>query len=254
MIKANTCYLKIKPVDILAIGVHPDDVELSCSGTLLKHIDLGYTVGLLDLSLGELGTRGDANLRSLEAIKAAQKMNSSFRTQLNLRDGFFKDTEDEILAIIQIIRACTPKLILANALTDRHPDHGRAAKLTSDAVFYSGLAKIETKDENNKPQQRWRPKMLAHYIQDFQLEPDFVVDISAYIKAKIDLIKCFESQFYKEKSSEPDTPISGHDFFEFITSKAKVYARPCNFEYAEAFQVQHYPGVQDFFTSFDLNH
>ncbi|MBK9108127.1 MAG: bacillithiol biosynthesis deacetylase BshB1 [Saprospiraceae bacterium] len=253
MIKANTCYLKIKPVDILAIGVHPDDVELSCSGTLLKHMDLGYSVGVLDLTLGELGTRGDATRRTMEAIEASQKMNISFRTQLNLRDGFFKDTEDEILAIIQIIRASMPKLILANALTDRHPDHGRAAKLTSDAVFYAGLAKIITLDENENSQQRWRPKMLAHYVQDFQLEPDFVVDISQYMNAKIELIKCFDSQFFKENTPEPDTPISGHDFFEFIKSKAKVYGRPCNFEYAEAFQLQHYPGVKDIFLGFDLN-
>lgn len=252
MISANNCYLHICPVDILAIGVHPDDVELSCSGTLLKHLDLGYSVGLLDLTLGELGTRGDEFKRTEEAIRAAQKMRAAFRTQLNLRDGFFRDSETELKAIIQIIRACQPRLILANALTDRHPDHGRAAKLTADAVFYSGLAKIETVDAQGDLQKRWRPKLVAHYIQDYHLKPDFVVDISTYMDAKIELIQCFESQFYKAQTDELDTPISGRDFLEFIRSNAKVYGRPCGFEYAEAYQLKHYPGFQNVMASFNL--
>ncbi|MBK8955748.1 MAG: bacillithiol biosynthesis deacetylase BshB1 [Saprospiraceae bacterium] len=248
----NTCYLNLQPVDILAIGVHPDDVELSCSGTLLSHIEKGYSVGLLDLTLGELGTRGNSSIRTQEAVAAAVKMKASFRVQLQMRDGFFKDSESELLAIIRVIRSSKPRLILANAKTDRHPDHGRAAKLIADSSFYSGLAKIKTLDDSGQVQLRWRPDMLAHYVQDYQLEPDFVVDITPYMDAKLELISCFESQFFNEQSGELNTPISGKDFFEFIRSKAKVYGRPCGFEYAEAYQLNSYPGVKDMMQSFNL--
>lgn len=245
-------YQQLKTVDILAIGVHPDDIELSCAGTLLSHLEMGYTVGLLDLTRGELGTRGNAIIRKNEATQAALKMGADFRIQLDLKDGFFGHTEQELIDIIKVIRRAKPRLVLANALSDRHPDHGRAAKLSSDACFYAGLSKIITTDENGQKQERWRPQMLLHYVQDHHLTPDFVVDISHYLEKKIELIQCFDSQFFKESSTEPTTPISGEDFFEFIRAKAKVYGRPCGYEYAEAFQINQYPGVKDIITSFHL--
>lgn len=252
MMNLHPLHAHIQPVDILAIGVHPDDVELSCSGTLLSHLDKGYSVGLLDLTLGELGTRGNAELRSAEARLAAEQMGASFRAQLTMRDGFFGDSEDEIRAIIQVVRAAKPRIVLANALSDRHPDHGRAAKVIADACFYAGLLKIKTVDPDGVPQERWRPSSVMHYVQDHQLVPDFVVDISPYMEKKMELIRCFDSQFFKSDSKEPETPISVADFLDFIRAKAKVYGRPCGFEYAEAFQVQQYPGIKDLFASFHL--
>jgi bacillithiol biosynthesis deacetylase BshB1 len=225
------------PVDILAIGVHPDDIELSCGGTLLKHIAQGYTVGLLDLTRGELGTRGNAELRTQEAMNAAELMGAMFRIQLDLADGFFNYEKAAILKIINIVRSSKPKLILANALSDRHPDHGRAAKLTADAVFYSGLQKISTFDSNDKEQERWRPKQIMHYVQDHQLEVDLVFDISDVMEQKLKVIQCFASQFYNPLSSEPVSPISGSDFFDVIKAKNKTYGRAVGVEYAEGFNI-----------------
>jgi len=227
--------IKIQEVDILAIGVHPDDVELSCSGTLLGHIAKGYSVGLLDLTLGELGTRGNAALRTEEAMHAAFKLGATFRKQLDLPDGFFEWSFKEIIKIISIVRAAKPKIVFANALSDRHPDHGRAAKLTADALFYSGLQKITTFDSNGLPQNRWRPENLFHYIQDHQLNADIVFDISDYMDQKIEIIKSFKSQFYDPNSSELDSPISGEDFFDLLKAKAKIYGRSINVKYGEGF-------------------
>lgn len=242
----------IVEVDILAIGVHPDDIELSCSGTLLSHIEKGYSVGLLDLTRGELGTRGNAELRTQEALNAAQLMHAKFRYQMSLKDGFFQNTESEISAIIQIIRQAKPNIIFANAIEDRHPDHGRAAKLVSEAAFYSGLEKIETFDKNGKAQMRWRPKLVLHYLQDRQSKPDLVIDISDFMDKKTELIKCFNSQFYNPNSSEPETPISGVDFIEIIKANNKSLGRPMSYLYAEGFHCAHYFGVTDVFRSFDL--
>lgn len=225
------------PVDILAIGVHPDDVELSCGGTLLKHIDMGYSVGLLDLTKGELGTRGNAMIRTDEAMKAAELLQAKFRVQLDLSDGFFQSDKASIIKIINIIRSAKPTLILANALSDRHPDHGRAAKLIEDAVFYSGLQKIESLDENSMEQKRWRPKQILHYIQDHQLTADIIFNISDVIEKKLEIIRCFKSQFFNPLSSEPDSPISGEDFFEVIKSKNRTYGRSMGVEYAEGFNI-----------------
>lgn len=231
MISLNT----IQVVDILAIGVHPDDVELSCSGTLLGHIAKGYTVGLLDLTLGELGTRGNPTLRTEEALRSATRMGAKFRIQLDLPDGFFLWSFQEIVKIIAVIREARPKIVFANALSDRHPDHGRAAKLTADALFYAGLQKIETFDSNGALQNRWRPNNLFHYIQDHQLKADIAFDITEFIDQKIELIKCFGSQFYDPNSKELDSPISGQDFFELIKAKAKIYGRSIQVDYAEGF-------------------
>ncbi|HEX5624630.1 MAG TPA: bacillithiol biosynthesis deacetylase BshB1 [Saprospiraceae bacterium] len=223
-------------VDILAVGVHPDDVELSCSGTLLKHQELGYSIGLLDLTKGELGTRGDAETRSREAYLAGEKLGVRFRVQLDLKDGFFNWNEESLLQIIQVIRGARPKMLFANALSDRHPDHGRSAKLVADAAFYSGLQKIKTLDHEGRPQERWRPQRILHYIQDHQLEADIIVDISPFMEQKIELIRIFKSQFYDPGSAELDSPISGRDFFDYIKSKSRVYGRYMGVEFAEAFQ------------------
>ncbi|MEL6866199.1 MAG: bacillithiol biosynthesis deacetylase BshB1, partial [Bacteroidota bacterium] len=167
-------------VDILAIGAHPDDVELSCSGTLLRHIAMGKTVGLIDLTEGELGTRGSVALRYEESADAAKLMGAQFRDNLQMPDGFFTHSRENLVKIARVIRKYQPEIILANALSDRHPDHGRAAKLVSDACFVAGLAKVVIPNDQGTPLERWRPKALYHYIQDRNFDPDFVVDISPY--------------------------------------------------------------------------
>jgi N-acetylglucosamine malate deacetylase 1 len=233
-------------LDLLAIGVHPDDVELSASGTLLRHIAQGKKVGLLDLTRGELGTRGNAQLRTLEALAAAKKMGAIVREQLDLADGFFQHTEANLLKIIPIIRKYRPQIVLANALQDRHPDHGRAAKLVTDACFLSGLVKIETQYEG-KIQAPWRPKNIYHYIQDRALPADFVIDISEYMDQKLELIFTFKSQFYDPNSSEPMTPIASKDFVEYVRGRDATYGRLIGVAYAEGYNVARAPGVNDLF-------
>jgi len=241
----------MKKVDILAVGVHPDDIELACSGTLLHHINMGKSVGLLDLTRGELGSRGSAEIRDQEAAKSARLMGAAFRDNLAMADGFFKHTPENIKKIIEVIRACQPKIVLANALEDRHPDHGRAAKLVADACFYSGLIKIETAGRDGQQQEKWRPQAVYHYIQDHNLTPDFVVDITPYVDEKMKLILAFGSQFYNpnEPKSEQEvaTPISGKQFFDFLKAKAAAYGRIANFDYAEGFNVSRTPGVSNLF-------
>lgn len=239
-------------VNILAIGVHPDDVELSCCGTLLSHIAQGKTVGLLDLTRGELGSRGSAEIRDREAAASANIMGASFRRNLRMKDGFFQYNPDNIKKIIQAIRACQPDIVLANSLDDRHPDHGRAAKLVADACYYSGLLRIETRDEQGQVQEKWRPQAVYHYIQDKNRKPDFVVDISDFIEQKEACIAAFSSQFYvpgvsEHYAEEANTPISGKDFMSFIRAKTRVFGRSAGFEYAEGFNVGRTLGVRNLF-------
>jgi N-acetylglucosamine malate deacetylase 1 len=229
-------------IDILAIGVHPDDVELSISGTLLKEKKAGRSFGLLDLTRGELGTRGSAELRTKEAAAAAKLLGADFRVQLNLRDGFFENNEANLIPIIEQIRRYQPKIVLANAPSDRHPDHGRAAKLISDACFYSGLAKIKTSFKSDQ-QTPWRPKAIYHYIQDQYLHPDIVIDISSLIDEKIKVIQCYASQFFNPNSNEPTTPISSKEFLESVKAKNVTWGRAIGVAYAEGFKVARYPGV-----------
>ena len=233
-------------IDILAIGIHPDDVELSCSGTIAKHIALGKKVGILDLTQGELGTRGNAELRTKEANEAAIILGVSFRTQLNLKDCFFENNEENQKKIIEIIRKHQPEIILCNAISDRHPDHGRASKLVSDASFYSGLIKIETHSDN-KIQQAWRPKAVYHYIQDQYIHPDFVIDISDFIDIKHKAIMAYSSQFYNPSSNEPETPISSKHFIESVNSKMSILGRDIGVKFAEGFTVNRYPGINSLF-------
>lgn len=233
-------------IDILAIGVHPDDVELGCSGTIAKHIALGKKAAILDLTLGELGTRGNAELRTREAQDAARILGVSFRTQLKFKDGFFLNDEGHQKEIIRQIRKHQPEIILCNAIDDRHPDHGRASKLVSDACFYSGLVKIETV-EGGKIQLPWRPKAVYHYIQDHYIHPDFVIGITDFVAVKHKAIMAFSSQFYNPDSREPVTPISSKDFLENLNSKMSIWGRAIGESYAEGFTTERYPGVNSFF-------
>lgn len=236
----------MKKVDILAIGAHPDDVELSCSGTLLKHIAFGKKVGLLDLTLGELGTRGNAEIRTKEAMVSAKILGVEFRVQLDLKDVFFSSDEASMRLLIQHIRSCQPEIVIANAISDRHPDHGRAAKFVADACFYAGLSKIET-HVNGSLQQCWRPKAVYHYIQDNFIEPDFVVDVTSFIDKKHEAIMAFSSQFYDPNSKEPETPISSKDFMESVDSKMRVFGRQIGVSFAEGFTTNRYVGVNNLF-------
>lgn len=233
-------------IDILAVGIHPDDIELSCSGSIAKHIAMGKTVGILDLTRGELGTRGNAVLRTKEANDSAKILGVSFRTQLNFKDGFFENNEAHQKEIIQQIRKHQPEIVLCNAVSDRHPDHGRSAKLVADACFYSGLIKIETQLEN-VIQKAWRPKAVYHYIQDQYIHPDFVIDITEFYDVKHKSIMAFSSQFFNTNSNEPETPISSKEFLESLNSKMSLWGRAIGVKYAEGYTVCRYPGVNNLF-------
>ncbi len=234
-------------VDILAIGIHPDDVELSCAGTLLRHAAQGRSFGILDLGRGELGTRGTPELRAEEAADAARLLGAAFRHTLNVPDGMFTVHPDHWMPIVSALRECRPDIVLCNAPDDRHPDHGRAARLTLDACFYAGLEKIVTHDANGLPQARWRPGAVYHYIQDKQLTPDFVVDITPYFEQKMNAIYAFKSQFFDPANGEPATPISGKEFMDFMMAKARVFGRSIHVEFAEGFIFSRTPGVSDLF-------
>jgi bacillithiol biosynthesis deacetylase BshB1 len=231
-------------VDILAITVHPDDVELCCSGTLLRHLDMGYTVGIIDLTQGELGTRGNAQLRKTEAGEAARKMGALFRENLHMPDGFFIHNMENLYRIIKVVRSFRPKIVITNAVTDRHPDHGRASGLVSEACFLSGLSKVLTAN-GDEMQEKWRPVAVYHMIQDRITKPDFCVDITPFIDQKMELILTFESQFFNPESNEPDSPISGKDFLEYIKASNRVFGRFLGVEFGEGFTVERPPGVNN---------
>jgi bacillithiol biosynthesis deacetylase BshB1 len=211
---------------------------------------MGFKVGLVDLTRGELGTRGTAEIRTVEALNAMKKMGAQFRHNLDMADGFFQDNKENQLKLIEVIRRFRPKMVLLNAVHDRHPDHGRAAKMVADACFYSGLAKISTSFDA-KEQLSWRPSNVYHYVQDRNLKADFVVDISDFMEEKLNLVKTFTSQFYLpaslEYKKEMETPISGPDFLEFLTAKARSYGREAGFTFAEGFTCVRTPGIQNLF-------
>ncbi len=232
-------------LNILAFAAHPDDVELSCSGTILKHIKLGYKVGIIDLTSGELGTRGTADIRSLESKEASSVMGIHVRENLQMKDGFFRNDEDHQRILIKAIRKYQPDIVLCNAITDRHIDHGRGAQLESDACFLSGLSKIETFDDAGVLQEAWRPKSVYHYIQDHFIVPDLLVDISEEWEHKLKTISCFKSQFYDPHSIEPLTPIATKEFMEFLPARALNFGRIIGVRYAEGFTVIKGIGVND---------
>jgi bacillithiol biosynthesis deacetylase BshB1 len=232
-------------VDIVAFAAHPDDIELSAAGTLMKHISEGKTVAIVDLTQGELGSRGTIETRYREAEEASKIMGVSARVNLKMDDGFFNNTEESKRLIIEQIRRFQPSVVLANAIEDRHPDHARAAKLVSDACFLSGLRKIETVWDG-EAQVAHRPKAVYHYIQDHYLKADFCVDITEFAERKIEAIKAFKTQFYDPNSKEPVTPISGEEFFDFIKGRMMQYGRPIGVKYAEGFTVERELGVKSF--------
>lgn len=228
---------------ILAMGVHPDDVELSCAGTLVTHMHMGHRVGVLDLTEGELGTRGTPKIRLAEAAASAKVLGLAVRENLGYRDGFFLNDEAHQLGIIRFLRKWRPKIVLANAIDDRHPDHGRAAKLIADACFLSGLARIETLDDAGRQQEAWRPKRLFHYIQDRQLVPDFAVDISDAFEKKLESIRAFKSQFHDPNSNEPETYISSQNFLEQIRHRDAMMGKRIGVQFAEGFTSANTPGL-----------
>ncbi len=233
-------------LDILAIGSHPDDVELSCSGTIAKEVDRGKKVGILDLTRGELGTRGTAEIRDKEAAEAARILGVKFRHNLEFSDGFFENNVAHQLEVIKILRKYRPEIVLCNAINDRHIDHGKGSKLVSDACFLSGLTKIETIYEKNN-QAAWRPKHVYHYIQWKNLSPDIVVDISGFMDKKLDSVRAYKTQFFDKESKEPVTPISSDNFFDSISYRARDLGRLIGTEHAEGYTVERYPAVDSIF-------
>jgi bacillithiol biosynthesis deacetylase BshB1 len=231
-------------VDILAIGVHPDDVELGCGGIIAKHTAKGYKVGIIDLTLGELGTRGTVEIRKKEAENGAKILGASFRENLEFRDGFFKNDEEHQLKLIAAIRKYKPKIILTNAPHDRHPDHGKAAQLTVDAAFLSGLTKIVTQ-ENGVSQNVWRPSVVYHYIQAYYHQPDLVVNITDSMDIKMRAVKAYSSQFHNPESNEPETLISSPEFLEFTYARALEFGLHAGFRYGEGLLTNRYIGVED---------
>ncbi|WP_445719243.1 bacillithiol biosynthesis deacetylase BshB1 [Flavobacterium sp.] len=229
-------------LDILAFGAHPDDVELGCSGTIAKEISLGKKVGIIDLTRGELGTRGSVEIRNSESAKASEILGVTVRENLDMRDGFFINDEAHQLKIIEMIRKYKPEMILCNAISDRHIDHGKGSKLVSDACFLSGLVKIET-ELNGEKQQAWRPKVVYHYIQWQTIEPDFVVDISEFIDVKMKSVLAYSSQFYDPNSKEPVSPITSKNFLDSVKYRAQDLGRLVGVEYAEGFTTERYLAV-----------
>lgn len=238
-------------LDILAFGVHPDDVELSCAGTLLSEKKNGKKVGIIDLTRGELGTRGTPEIREKEARDAAAIMQMDLRENLNMADGFFQNDKEHQLKVIKALRKYRPEIVLCNAPEDRHPDHGRSAGLIIDASFLSGLTKIVTRslDNGNSIQEAWRPKYVFHYIQDRFIQPDFVVDISDVFEKKIEAIKAFKSQFYNSEISsdnEPQTYVSSPEFLDSVIYRSKMFGKMIGVKYAEGYKSQKMIGIRSF--------
>ncbi len=233
-------------LDILAIGSHPDDVELSCSATLAKEVANGKKVGIIDLTRGELGTRGTAKTRDKEANDAAKILGVHTRVNLKFADGFFVNDKFHQLKLIEQIRYFQPEIIICNAIEDRHIDHGKGSQLVSDACFLSGLRKIET-NHNGQLQKPWRPKAVYHYIQWKDIEPNIVVNVTGFMDKKMDSVKAYKTQFFDPNSKEPQTPISSANFTDSIIYRARNLGRLIGTEYGEGFTVERYPAVESLF-------
>ncbi len=233
-------------LDILAFGAHPDDVELSCAGTLALEINNGKSVGIIDLTRGEMGTRGTPEIRAKEAQNAADCLGAKVRENLEFKDALFINDETHKHEVIKILRRYKPEIVFCNAINDRHIDHGRASQLVSEACFLSGLKQYSS-EFNGKTQDHWRPQKIYHYIQWYDIEPDFVVDISSTIQKKIEAVKAYKSQFYDPNSKEPETPISSSNFMESISYRARNFGRIIGVDYAEGFTVERYIGVKSVF-------
>ena len=235
-------------LDILAIGAHPDDVELGCGATLAKEVSNGKKVGIIDLTRGELGTRGTAETRDEEAFNAAKILGVHSRVNMRFADGFFTNDKAHQLEIIKMIRFYRPEIVICNAIDDRHIDHGKGSQLVSDACFLSGLQKIETvhKDEN-AAQEPWRPRVVYHYIQWKDLEPDLAVDVTGFMDKKMESVLAYKTQFFDPNSQEPETPISSKNFTDSITYRARNLGRLVGAEFAEGYTVERYPAVESLF-------
>lgn len=231
-------------LDILAFGAHPDDVELGCGATIAKEVSLGKKVGIVDLTQGELGTRGSAALRFIEAGNAKEILGVSIRENLGFADGFFANDKEHQLAVIKMIRKYQPDIVLCNAIDDRHIDHPKGSRLVSEACFLSGLLKIET-TLDGVVQEKWRPKEVYHYIQWKDIEPDFVIDVSGFIDKKIDAVMAYSSQFYDPKSEEPETPITSRNFTDSVEYRARNLGRLINVDYAEGFTSERYVAIDN---------
>jgi len=234
----------MQKVDILAIGAHPDDIELGSGGTLIKMIEQGHSVGLLDLTMGELGSNGSGLLRLEEAEEARKRLGGMWRRNLRLKDCFFTVDEASILAVARIIRIAKPSIILANAPSDRHPDHGKGAELVDRATFVSGLVKVELKDDDGLVLDRWRPKIVLNYIQDMHIAPHIVVDITDYHQKKLEMVSAYASQFFMNKD-QVHTPISDEDFWVFLEARAREMGRAAGVKLGEGFVSRTVPCVGD---------
>jgi N-acetylglucosamine malate deacetylase 1 len=233
-------------LDILVVAAHPDDAEISCGGTIAKHISLGYKAGIVDLTKGELGTRGTALIREREADAAAKILGLSIRESLGLKDGFFKNSDEDQLKVISAIRKYQPEIILTNAIHDRHPDHGRASDLVYESCFLSGLIKVETQNAG-KLQTAWRPKAVYHFVQSQYIKPDFVVDVSGFWEKKLEALRAFKSQFYDPQSNEPETFISNPGFMKLIEARGHEMGYAVGAKYGEGFTVRNLIGVDNLF-------
>ncbi len=233
-------------LDILVLAAHPDDAELGCGGTIAKHTALGMKVGVVDLTRGELGTRGTVQTREIEAAEASKILGITVRENLGLADVFFQNDKANQLAIVQKIRQYQPDIVLANAISDRHPDHSKAASLANDACFLAGLSKIETLSSLGEKQQAWRPKQVYHYIQSQFIEPDFVIDITDTWEKKIQSVKAYRTQFFDASSQEPQTFISRPEFLHFLEARAIELGNIAGIKYAEGFTTKRYPVVNKF--------
>lgn len=233
-------------LDILVFGAHPDDAELGAGGTIAKEVSRGKKVGIVDLTRGELGTRGSAELRDKEAAKAAKILGIAVRENMEFDDGFFVNDREHQMEIIKMIRKYRPEIVLCNAVDDRHIDHPKGSKLVSDACFLSGLVKIDTQmDGDDEWQEPWRPKLVYHFIQWKNLEPDFVMDVSGFMETKVEAIMAYASQFYDPDSDEPETPISSKNFTDSVIYRARDLGRLVGVEHAEGFTVERYVAVDN---------
>jgi N-acetylglucosamine malate deacetylase 1 len=237
-------------LDILVLAAHPDDAEISCGGTIAKHVSLGHKVGIVDFTRGELGTRGTPETRAKEATEGARILGASIRENLGLKDGFFQNDPEHQLTVVRAIRKFQPEIILANAVFDRHIDHGKGASLGYDASFLSGLVKVETQDASGKKQLPWRPKAVYHYIQSNYIAPDFIVDISDFLETKMKAVRAFKTQFYDPDSREPETYISNPVFLNMLEARATEFGHAIGKKYGEGFTVRRYPGVNTLFDIF----
>jgi N-acetylglucosamine malate deacetylase 1 len=237
----------ILKLDILVLAAHPDDAEISCGGTIAKHVAMGHQVGIVDFTRGELGTRGTPETRAQEAHVAAGILGVQVRDNLGLADGFFQNDPKHQLEVIRAIRKYQPDIVLANAVFDRHIDHGKGASLGYDASFLSGLVKIETLDDHGKPQRAWRPTVVYHYIQSNFIVPDFIVDVSDHFEVKMNAVRAFKTQFYDPSSNEPETYISNPGFLRMLEARATEFGHAIGAKYGEGFTVRRFPGVNSLY-------